>query len=138
MTALQPPIPGVRNASRTPSPHGLAQGSGTGGQLPVTPDRIIRAVAAHFGLQPEHLIRRSNTREIVWPRQIAMWLCRELLGLSLPKIGRLFGRKHHTTVLYAIRMVNEQMRLERRTGSGHSSTADLLANIIEQIGRDAA
>ena len=64
----------------------------------------IKAVAcAHFGLTPEELLSPSRTPRIAWPRQVAMYLARELTRESLPAIGRQFGGRDHTTVLYACR-----------------------------------
>jgi chromosomal replication initiator protein len=77
----------------------------------VTVDAVVRAVAERFGLQPAQLKQKTNVHEISRPRQIAMALCKELTGASLPEIGRHFGGKHHTTVLHAIRRV-EAMRKE--------------------------
>ena len=70
-------------------------------------EAVVRAVAERFGLQPAQLKQRTNAHEISRPRQIAMYLSRELTGASLPEIGRHFGGKHHTTVLHAIRKVEE-------------------------------
>lgn len=77
----------------------------------ITVDAVMRAVAERFGLQPAQLKQKTNAHEISRPRQIAMALCKELTGASLPEIGRHFGGKHHTTVLHAIRRV-EAMRRE--------------------------
>jgi chromosomal replication initiator protein len=68
----------------------------------VTIDAIIRAVASKFDLQPAQLRQKTNTRAIVYPRQIAMYLAKDLTGASLPEIGRMFGGKHHTTVLHSV------------------------------------
>jgi len=64
---------------------------------------IKMAACAHFGLTPEELLSPSRTPQIVWPRQVAMYLARELTSESLPAIGRQFGGRDHTTVLYACR-----------------------------------
>jgi len=76
----------------------------------ITMDAVSRAVAERFGLQPAQLKQKTNAHEISRPRQIAMYLCKELTGASLPEIGRHFGGKHHTTVLHAIRKVEELRR----------------------------
>jgi chromosomal replication initiator protein len=75
----------------------------------VTMDLIMRVVCEHFTLQVSQLKLKSNERRFVYPRQIAMWLCKELTQSSLPEIGRTFGSKHHTTVLHSITKI-EQMR----------------------------
>jgi chromosomal replication initiator protein len=72
-------------------------------------DSVIRAVAEKFGLQPAQLKQKTNARAIAYPRQIAMYLTKELTGASLPEIGRAFGGKHHTTVLHSVQKI-EQMR----------------------------
>jgi chromosomal replication initiator protein len=73
----------------------------------VSIEAVLRATAERFGLQPAQLKQKTNAHEISRPRQIAMYLCREVTGASLPEIGRHFGGKHHTTVLHAIRKVEE-------------------------------
>lgn len=73
----------------------------------VSIEMIIRAVAAKFNLQPGQLRMKSNRRDIARPRQVAMYLAKELTQASLPEIGRAFGGKHHTTVLHSIRRIDE-------------------------------
>jgi chromosomal replication initiator protein len=73
----------------------------------VTVDGVMTAVASYFGLKPAQLRSKTNARTISQPRQIAMFLTKELTGLSLPQIGRDFGGKHHTTVLHSIRKIEE-------------------------------
>jgi chromosomal replication initiator protein len=77
------------------------------GERRVSIDMIIRAVAAKYELQPAQLKLKSNRREIARPRQIAMYLAKELTSASLPEIGRAFGGKHHTTVLHSIHRIQE-------------------------------
>ena len=74
----------------------------------ITVDSIVRAVADHFSLQPAQLKLKSNTHRIAYPRQVAMYLAKELTHASLPEIGRYFGGKHHTTVLHSIQKIDEQ------------------------------
>ena len=66
-----------------------------------TPGDIIRFVAHHYGVRVTDLKGRSSRRSIALPRQVAMYLIREILGLSFPEIGKVFG-KHHSTVIYAV------------------------------------
>jgi chromosomal replication initiator protein len=73
----------------------------------VSIEAIIRAVAAKFNLPPGQIKLKSNRREIARPRQIAMYLTKELTQASLPEIGRAFGGKHHTTVLHSIHRIEE-------------------------------
>lgn len=70
-----------------------------------TPAEILKAVAAHYGLKPAELRARTKRETIVFPRQVAMYVLKESIGLSLPEIGRLFGDKHHTTALHSIRKI---------------------------------
>jgi chromosomal replication initiator protein len=71
----------------------------------VSSDVVIRAVAGYFGLKPSQLKAKSNARNIAEPRQIAMFICKQLTDMSLPQIGKDFGGKHHTTVLHSIRKI---------------------------------
>jgi chromosomal replication initiator protein len=73
----------------------------------ITIEMIIRAVAGKFSLQPAQLKMKSNRRDIARPRQVAMYLAKELTQASLPEIGRAFGGKHHTTVLHSIHRIDE-------------------------------
>jgi chromosomal replication initiator protein len=73
----------------------------------VSIDAIQRAVADRFGLKPGQLKEKSNAKMIAYPRQVAMYLVKELTTASLPEIGRAFGGKHHTTVIHSIRKIEE-------------------------------
>lgn len=73
----------------------------------VTIDSIIRAVGEKFGLQPAQIKQKSNSRQIAYPRQIAMYLSKEMTQSSLPEIGRAFGGKHHTTVMHSIQKIDQ-------------------------------
>ncbi|WP_028653785.1 chromosomal replication initiator protein DnaA [Nocardioides halotolerans] len=84
-----------------------------GGEPEITAGLIIAQTAAYFGVSLEELTGPSRGRHLVMARQIAMYLCRELTGLSLPKIGAQFGNRDHTTVMYADRKIN-QLLAERR------------------------
>ena len=68
---------------------------------------IQRAVAEAFNLKPDQLREKSNTKAIAYPRQVAMYICKEALGSSLPEIGKAFGGKHHTTVLHAVNKIEK-------------------------------
>jgi chromosomal replication initiator protein len=73
----------------------------------VTIDSIQRAVSEQFGLKLPEIKAKNNSRAIVYPRQIAMYLSKHLTDASLPEIGRQFGGKHHTTVLHSIDKIEE-------------------------------
>jgi chromosomal replication initiator protein len=85
-----------------------------GGEPEITAPLIIAQTAAYFGVSIEDLTGPSRGRHLVQGRQIAMYLCRELTELSLPKIGAQFGNRDHTTVMYADRKIN-QLLAERRS-----------------------
>jgi chromosomal replication initiator protein len=71
----------------------------------VTIDLIQKKVGEQFGLREQDLKIRSNTKAIAFPRQIAMYLVKQLTQASLPEIGRQFGGKHHTTVLHSVEKI---------------------------------
>ncbi|MDH3815131.1 MAG: chromosomal replication initiator protein DnaA [Acidobacteriota bacterium] len=71
-----------------------------------SPSDIIRFVAQHYGVRVADLKGRSNRRSIALPRQVSMYLIREILELSFPEIGRIFS-KHHSTVMYAVDSVQK-------------------------------
>ena len=75
----------------------------------ITIEAIIKAVAEHFSLQPVQLKQKTNAQLIAFPRQVAMYLVKDLTQASLPEIGRSFGGKHHTTVLHSVQKI-ERMR----------------------------
>lgn len=66
-----------------------------------TPSDVIRFIAQHYGVRVADVKGRSNRRSIALPRQVAMFLIRDILELSFPEIGRIFSR-HHSTVMYAV------------------------------------
>ena len=84
-----------------------------GGEPEVTAALIIAQTAAYFGFSIDDLCGQSRTRALTGARQIAMYLCRELTELSLPKIGQTFGGRDHTTVMHAERKIRSLMT-ERR------------------------
>jgi chromosomal replication initiator protein len=74
---------------------------------PITGPEILKVVAAHYGLKVSDLKSKSNARTIAFPRQVAMFLCKELTDLSYPEIGRLFNDKHHSTVMYSVDKIDQ-------------------------------
>jgi chromosomal replication initiator protein len=72
-----------------------------------TIEAIVRAVAEHFEITPQQLKAKSNERSIAFPRQVAMYLAKELTPASLPEIGKAFSNKHHTTVLHSVRKIGQ-------------------------------
>ena len=74
----------------------------------ITIDSIQKAVAERYSIKPAQLKEKSNRKEVVVPRQVAMYLVKELTHASLPEIGRAFGGKHHTTVIHSVAKINAQ------------------------------
>jgi chromosomal replication initiator protein len=75
----------------------------------MTPDRIVASVSERFGVRTEAMIGQRRTRSVAMPRQVAMYLTRQLTELSLVEIGRMFGGRDHTTVIYACEKVARLM-----------------------------
>ncbi len=80
----------------------------------ITADQIMASTSDYFGVSLEDLRGHSRSRVLVNARQVAMYLCRELTDLSLPRIGQAFGGRDHTTVMHADRKIRQQMA-ERRS-----------------------
>ncbi|WP_304508859.1 chromosomal replication initiator protein DnaA [Anaerotignum sp.] len=76
---------------------------------PLTPILIQEIVANHFNIRIEDLQGSKKPKNIAFPRQISMYLCRKLLDISLPKIGESFGGRDHTTVIHAISKIEKQL-----------------------------
>lgn len=95
----------------------------------ITAAQIMAATASYFGVTVEELCGSSRSRVLVTARQIAMYLCRELTDLSLPKIGQAFGGRDHTTVMHADRKIR-QLMAERR--SLFNQVTDLTSRIKSQ------
>ncbi len=93
----------------------------------VTIESIQKAVAEQFGLRLVEIKAKNNSRSIVYPRQIAMYLAKHLTEASLPEIGRQFGGKHHTTVLHSV----EKIEVVRK---GDKDLNRLLNKLTEQLG----
>jgi chromosomal replication initiator protein len=79
----------------------------------VTIEVIQKRVSEHFDLREQDLKVKSNTRAIAFPRQVAMYIVKQLTTASLPEIGRQFGGKHHTTVLHSINKIEELRRSDK-------------------------
>ena len=81
-----------------------------GGEKRITVDEIQKVTSEHFGLKQTDLVSPGRARALARPRQAAMWLAKQLTTRSLPDIGRRFGGRDHTTVLHAVRRI-EELRL---------------------------
>ena len=73
----------------------------------VTIEGVQKAVADHYSLKVAELKSKNNSKSVAMPRQIAMYLCKNLTSASLPEIGRSFGGKHHSTVIHSIRKIED-------------------------------
>ncbi len=96
------------------------------GARPVTAEEITKVVADAFNVSVADLRGDRRTQQVVYPRQLAMYLCRELTDLSLPKIGQRFGGRDHTTVHYAEGKIARLIREDRRA---YNLVQDLTARI---------
>ena len=93
----------------------------------VTIESIQKAVAEQFGLRLVEIKAKNNSRSIVYPRQIAMYLAKHLTEASLPEIGRQFGGKHHTTVLHSVDKIENARKDDKDLNR-------LLNKLTEQLG----
>src|SRR5580704_11368772 len=93
----------------------------------VTIESIQKAVAEQFGLRLVEIKAKNNSRAIVYPRQIAMYLAKHLTEASLPEIGRQFGGKHHTTVLHSVEKIDEARKNDKDLNR-------LINKLTEQLG----
>jgi chromosomal replication initiator protein len=93
----------------------------------VTIESIQKTVAEQFGLRLVEIKAKNNSRAIVYPRQIAMYLAKHLTEASLPEIGRQFGGKHHTTVLHSVEKIEEVRKNDKDLNR-------LLNKLTEQLG----
>ncbi len=103
------------------------------GAQEITSAQILTQTADYFKLSMEELCSKSRTRTLVTARQIAMYLCRELTDMSLPKIGQELGGRDHTTVIHADRKIRGQMAERRAT---YNQVAEL-TNRIKTRSRQA-
>ncbi len=92
----------------------------------ITIEAIQRATAEQFGMKISELKQKNNSRQIVVPRQIAMYLAKQMTEASLPEIGRQFGGKHHTTVMHSIAKIDEQRRTDKALNSTLSKLMETL------------
>jgi chromosomal replication initiator protein len=110
-------VPGTGRGGSTPSAQpGVVIGVTAG--MPISPFVIQQAVAAEWGVTPDGLQSKTRTKTLTVPRQVAMWLCRELLALQLVEIGGAFGGRDHSTVIHslerALAMMDEDPRFRAR------------------------
>lgn len=95
-------------------------------ERPITIEMIQRVVSDHYGLRVSDLKSKNNSRNIAVPRQVAMYLCKQLTNHSLPEIGRHFGNKHHTTVLHSCEKIS---RLYHTQSDFHRLINNLISSL---------
>ncbi len=76
----------------------------------ITPSLIINVVAEHFGVKPEDITSKRRNSEFVQPRQVVMYLCRDMTSNSLSSIGKILGKKDHTTVIHGINKIEAELK----------------------------
>jgi len=91
----------------------------------VTPDSIKKGVCKHFNIKISDMESANRTKNLAYPRQIAMYICKDLTDLSLPKIGSLFGGRDHTTVLHACSKISTEIK-----------TNDSLKDVIDTLEKE--
>jgi chromosomal replication initiator protein len=83
------------------------------GERAITIEMIQKTIADHFKMRVQDLKSKNNSKSVTLPRQICMYLCKKLTGASLPRIGREFGNKHHTTVLHSVNKIDLLLKQDR-------------------------
>ena len=91
---------------------------------------ILKIVSRHYAVTRADIISQRRHRSVVWPRQIGMYLAKQLTSRSLPEIGRRFGDRDHTTVLHAIRKIDREL-------AGNTRLRDELETLKSQLGRSS-
>lgn len=89
---------------------------------PVTPELVKKHICKHFNIKQADLESSKRSRNLAFPRQIAMYICRDITDLSLPKIGEAFGNRDHTTVLHACEKISTEVK-----------TNDSLRAVVKEI-----
>ena len=97
----------------------------TNNEISVTPEKIKKVVAKYYNIKVSDLESTKKTNNIAFPRQVSMYLIRELTDSSLPQIGRYFGNRHHTTVKYACEKIEDDIKSD-----------ETLRNVIESLKED--
>lgn len=92
----------------------------------VTPENIKKKVCKHFNIKIADIESAKRARQFAFPRQIAMYLCREMTDLSLPKIGECFGGRDHSTVLHAYEKISSDIKT-------NDSVKEIVATLESEI-----
>ncbi len=88
----------------------------------ITPELIINIVSEHFNIRPEYILSQKRTANIVYPRQIAMYLCHQMTTATMQSLGKSFGNRDHSTVMHGIEKINKKVLTDENT----KSTIDIL------------
>ena len=96
----------------------------------VTPDLVLKIVAEHFGITPADIISQKRIKELVYPRQIVMYLCRSFIDMPLKQIGLLLGRRNHSTIINGCKKIDKDLKNNEST----RNTIDILKKKINPIG----
>ena len=96
------------------------------GGTSVRPEKIKTVVSRYFNIKVNEMESSKKTNKIAFPRQIAMFLCRELTDYSLPKIGNLFGGRHYTTVIHACDKIQNEI-------NNNASVKEIIENLKKEI-----
>ena len=92
---------------------------------------ILKIVSRHYGVSKHDILSERRHRSVVWPRQIGMYLAKQMTARSLPEIGRRFGNRDHTTVLHAIRKIEGQL-------NANAQLKDEIEDLKKQLGPELA
>lgn len=92
----------------------------------ITPELIINIVSEHFNIRPEYILSQKRTANIVYPRQIAMYLCHQMTTATMQSLGKSFGNRDHSTVMHGIEKINKKVLTDENT----KSTIDILIKKI--------
>ena len=97
-----------------------------GDQRRIKIEDILKVISRHYGISRGDILSQRRHRSVVWPRQIGMYLAKQLTSRSLPEIGRRFGNRDHTTVLHAIRKIDNEI-------SGNARLKDEIEELKKQL-----
>ncbi len=92
----------------------------------ITPELIINIVSEHFNIRPEYILSQKRTANIVYPRQIAMYLCHQMTTATMQSLGKSFGNRDHSTVMHGIEKINKKVLTDENT----KATIDILIKKI--------
>ena len=101
----------------------------TDGDVKITPEKIKKAICEHYNVKLSDLESNKKNSNIAYPRQVAMYLIREMTDYSLPKIGQMFGGRHYTTVMYACEKIQDEVQSD-------SSFSGVIENLKDEIRGD--